>query len=174
MPNRKVHKKVNISKELLEELYITKGMATREISKRLGIGQTTIMKYLRKHNIPRRPNTTNSPYYNNIQKEYTIKINNGYFYRHLKPNDPFYKMAKKSDKHIAEHRYVMAKHLNRCLEPWEAVHHKDGNKQNNQIENLMIIDCSEHLKYHGSLRELLAEIKRVRKENTKLKSLLNT
>ena len=35
-----------------------------------------------------------------------------------------------------EHRIVMEANIGRKLEPWELVHHKDGNTSNNAIENL--------------------------------------
>lgn len=35
-----------------------------------------------------------------------------------------------------EHRYVMEQHLNRSLLPGENIHHLDGNRQNNAIDNL--------------------------------------
>ena len=37
---------------------------------------------------------------------------------------------------IMEHRYVMQNHLGRELYPEETVHHRDGNRQHNKIENL--------------------------------------
>ena len=39
---------------------------------------------------------------------------------------------------MLKHRYIMQQHLGRALEEYEQVHHKDGNKQNNLIENLEI------------------------------------
>lgn len=46
-------------------------------------------------------------------------------------DDPFY-----PGESIGEHRWVMAHHMGRRLLPHESVHHKNGDRQDNRIENL--------------------------------------
>lgn len=61
-------------------------------------------------------------------------------------------------KYIREHRYVMEKHIGRKLKPYELVHHKDGNKINNSIENLEIMSFSAHSTHHQP--KILGKIKK--------------
>ncbi len=61
---------------------------------------------------------------------------------------PFPAMLDKSNR-IKEHRMVMAVHLGRELKRSEVVHHIDGDRANNSIENLMLFAShAEHMRHH--------------------------
>lgn len=55
---------------------------------------------------------------------------------------------------VYEHRLVMEQHLGRKLTSAEHVHHINGDRSDNRIENLQIVTASEHIALHhpGKLR----------------------
>lgn len=87
----------------------------------------------------------------NLDYYETFKIiyNEGYAMIYL-PNHP--NASKKGTIYL--HTYIMSKHIGRPLTKDECIHHIDGNRLNNEIENLMLFATnSDHVTYHRALQD---------------------
>lgn len=105
------------------------------------------------------------------------KIHHGYVMVYLSPDDFFRPMAGKAG-YVLEHRLIMAKHLGRCLHPWEIVHHKDGKlningEKDNTWENLYLATDAGHRQithFEKILRKQHLEIETLQKRVTLLEA----
>lgn len=61
---------------------------------------------------------------------------------------PSHALANKAGK-VYEHNYVICKTLNRFLNSNEVIHHKDRNRSNNTLSNLMVLTRKEHMELHA-------------------------
>ncbi len=76
------------------------------------------------------------------------KTGMGYIYIYT-PEHPYSTKAG----YILEHRSIIEKYLDRILSPFEVVHHRDGDKSNNDINNLMLFNNNtDHLNHHRFIK----------------------
>lgn len=65
----------------------------------------------------------------------------------------------RKNNYIREHLKVMSDAIGRAVKYPENVHHIDGNKLNNSLQNLYLCDnVSEHTKIHHSMERLVQEL----------------
>lgn len=106
-----------------------------------------------------------------------IKDGFGYIKIKLQPGDFFYSMCNKIG-YVAEHRLIIARELNRCLLPWEIVHHKNGTKDDNQRDNLELMRGEHnHNAISTATHQLKAKIallqKKVKEQQLEIMKLRN-
>jgi len=135
----------------LYQKYIVEKLSTKVMGKFCNVTSCTILNYLRKHKIKIRTTSENRKLYfmknPNIYKRENSPFWKGGrikdYYGYIQVLNPSHPNANK-DGYIYEHRLVMAKNLGRALSPKEQVHHINGIKNDNRIENLKLVNIKNH------------------------------
>lgn len=129
------------------------GLGARKIAKDLGISVTSAQKWLARHGmaspLPRLSGPENPLWVGELAV-------GGYRAVWIPVADPLHVMAW-TNGYVPEHRLVMARSLGRALSRRETVHHINGNKLDNRLENLQLrngqhgkgvvlacLDCGSH------------------------------
>ena len=59
-----------------------------------------------------------------------------------------YKHKSVMGRNVRVHRWLMENHIGRKLETFEHVHHLNGDKRDNRIENLEVLNIRDHMRLH--------------------------
>lgn len=120
--------------EIKERWYA--GESQHSIGKSLGVSQTAISKLLLFHGIPPVRRTAVGSRVASW-KGGRVGVAGGYLGVLVNAADPMASM-RQSAGYVLEHRLVMARAMGRPLTPQESVHHINGDRQDNRIENLQL------------------------------------
>ena len=107
----------------------------RQMAEEHGVSQILISRILRKNGFLKRPDRRKDKS-KPVKKRYSGK-GRQYITVHIDLDDPFFIMAHWNG-YVLEHRLAMARSLDRPLDPWETVHHIDGDTRNNDLSNLQL------------------------------------
>jgi endogenous inhibitor of DNA gyrase (YacG/DUF329 family) len=169
-------------KEWLRKKYIDEGLSTTKLGKICGVDSKTIWSWMKKFNIPCKEkhfrkravkicpvcgkefevfwhDRNKTIYCSNKCRLYALhrnkikKIINEEFY----VNSRGY-ISKFGSWGRGYHVEIMEKMIGRKLKKNESVHHINLDKQDNSIENLLLLTENEHQKLHGKLNILLSQL----------------
>jgi hypothetical protein len=144
------------NRDWLYEHYITKRYSQGDIAKSCGVCQNTIRHWMTKFKIPFRGKEI---YHTAEFKEKQRIAHRGarnHAWRGGRVLGPRGYVFIKALQHpmtdyrgyVLEHRLVMAAALGRSLDSNELVHHENGNRADNRLDNLRIVSRKEHPTLH--------------------------
>jgi len=111
-------------------------LSQREIGERVGLSQSKISKILSFHGVSKSKNRNPARGEKHANwKGGVHKAPGGYVWQKIEHDDPM-ALMRVSSGYVLQHRLVMARHLGRPLTKYENVHHKNGIKNDNRLENL--------------------------------------
>lgn len=148
-------------KAFLIEQYKTNSI--NKIAKELGVSHNIIYKYMDKYGIFRLSQKESNTKFNannrNNYKGGKTSHGDGYM-KLLCPDHP---RANKLG-YVLEHIIVMEQHIGRPLKKGEVVHHINGIKNDNRIENLLLLTVQEHSALHKGNGNLYKSVSQLEKE----------
>lgn len=173
------------SKEELEDLYFNKNYTIRGIAAFYRVGSSTPDYWFRKLGINRRTHGEAA-----VLRDKLKRRNYNFLFERTMANHPNWKGGRRISSagyvelkisthprarrngYVFEHLVVYEQHFG-SVPKGSHIHHKNGNKQDNRIENLQLMTPKEHISVIPDLFKKIAELEEriieLRKENELLK-----
>ena len=128
-------------RDWIYDKYVVQKMTSGKVGKLCNVSGQTIRRWLRLYglDVTRKGRGKCGPAHH-CWSGGVIKTSGGYI-QVYSPTHP----CASSKGYVLEHRLEMEEHIGRILEPDEIVHHIDGDKINNDISNLEMVDRRAHL-----------------------------
>jgi len=152
--------KFNITKLQLEKLYLKTSLSAQQSADKIGMSRTQFGRYLDKFKIPRKT-LSQVMTGRELSPEHRKKViktlsssrkqtgdKNPYWKGGITTTGEGYVAIRVKNRYIKEHRYVMGQKLGRSLTENEIVHHINGDKKDNRIENLVMTTQQKHSHSH--------------------------
>lgn len=131
-----------------------KGYSIRKIAVELGVNDKPVRELLHTNGL--QPLDRCGPNHNRWQGG-RVKAPGGYIYSWVPPDHRFASEMRTAAGYVLEHRLVLAAHFDRPLKRHETVHHINGDKTDNRVDNLQLrkgrhgknahyrcVDCGSH------------------------------
>jgi hypothetical protein len=160
---------MSVNKVSLIKLYINDKKSIPDISDFTGLSRTTIRYWLLKYNIPIRSriegirNCPKDRFGSGLRgkkriltddhkkaiKKAAIKMWEKKAKGYTLKKDGYVEITRGKNKYKGQHRVIMEEYLGRELNTNEVVHHINGIKHDNRIENLKVMTNKEHNRLHA-------------------------
>jgi hypothetical protein len=134
----------------LNQKHNVEKQSLRNICKTINVSRNVVSRWMDELGVPKR--TKEQGVSNNKCRVGYKRGEKHHNWKGGKPkNKHGYVMVNQNGKMRLEHRVLMEKHIGRKLREDEHIHHINGIKDDNRIENLQVIDPVEHQKIHNQL-----------------------
>ncbi len=119
------------------QLY-ARGVGCDAVAEKFGVTSGAILRWVRTAGVKVRPKGFQRGEGHHAWNGGRSITEDGYVLVSLPPEDPFFPMVQANTGYVLEHRLVMAMSLGRLLTSKETVHHLNGDRANNAIDNLQL------------------------------------